>query len=242
MRVCWKDDAQVEGVPPNNTSLNAFPKALRSYCHTCGTFYTPSTAYPGGVAGLTGWQEALTPLLTIETIRSPDRNLTAKPPNRFVCKNPVANAPHSVVISSDGRDTAHVRQRGGKVAERLRQAEKQFCVFVLGGNFCCPFFFSRSPAGTEIVADQDHRRRCYRYRSVVDLASMKVTATVSTVYIRTGMGPFWGGWVGGGGGVGRGGGGGGGGGWWGGWGGGRGGGKENTYGHQTPISGGAIFR
>src|SRR5215471_20412471 len=45
-----EDDAQVS-VPPNNAFINCFPNSpAGSYAVPCGTFYTPSTSYPGGVA------------------------------------------------------------------------------------------------------------------------------------------------------------------------------------------------
>ena len=45
-----EDNAQVS-VPPNNSFINCFPNSpLGAYARPCGTFYTPSTSYPGGVA------------------------------------------------------------------------------------------------------------------------------------------------------------------------------------------------
>ncbi|MBV8675490.1 MAG: PD40 domain-containing protein, partial [Acidobacteriaceae bacterium] len=46
------DDAQVS-VPPNNSFITCFPNSPPSSSGTaipCGTFYSPSTSYPGGVA------------------------------------------------------------------------------------------------------------------------------------------------------------------------------------------------
>jgi hypothetical protein len=44
------DDAQVS-VPPNNSFITCFPNSPpASYANPCGSFYTPSTSYPGGLA------------------------------------------------------------------------------------------------------------------------------------------------------------------------------------------------
>ena len=54
-----EDDAQVS-VPPNNSFIACFPNSPPgSYARPCGTFYSPGTSYPGGVARLKGWQERL---------------------------------------------------------------------------------------------------------------------------------------------------------------------------------------
>src|SRR5215470_12058090 len=44
-----EDDAQVS-VPPNKSWLTCFPNSPAGDGIPCGTFYTPSTSYPGGVA------------------------------------------------------------------------------------------------------------------------------------------------------------------------------------------------
>src|SRR5262249_44773790 len=45
-----EDNAQVS-VPPDNSFIACFPNSpAGSYDRPCGTFYSPSTAYPGGVA------------------------------------------------------------------------------------------------------------------------------------------------------------------------------------------------
>ncbi len=57
-----EDDAQVS-VPPNNSFIACFPNSPPgSYDIPCGTFYTPSTSYPGGDRDLTGWQQRLRPV------------------------------------------------------------------------------------------------------------------------------------------------------------------------------------
>src|SRR6202041_3606824 len=45
-----EDDAQVS-VAPNNSFIICFPNSPPgAYAVPCGTFYTPSTSYPGGIA------------------------------------------------------------------------------------------------------------------------------------------------------------------------------------------------
>ena len=45
-----EDNAQVS-VPPDNSFITCFPNSpMGAYARPCGTFYTPSTSYPGGVA------------------------------------------------------------------------------------------------------------------------------------------------------------------------------------------------
>ena len=44
------DDVQVK-VPANNSFITCFPNSPpAAYANPCGTFYTPSTSYPGGLA------------------------------------------------------------------------------------------------------------------------------------------------------------------------------------------------
>ena len=162
-----EDEAQVS-VPPNNSFIKCFPNSpAGSYAIPCGTFYTPSTAYPGGVAVSQDGASAYALLNQNDTLTKID--LTAKPPKQGV-QIRVGNAPHSVVISSDGT-TAYVSNEGGRAATAAD--------------------FQIYSAGTEIVADQTTGAAVTGTVSVVDLATMKVTATVSTGLHPTGM-AFWG--------------------------------------------------
>ncbi len=162
-----EDEAQVS-VPPNNSFIKCFPNSpAGSYALPCGTFYTPSTSYPGGVAVSQDGKSAYALLNQNDTLTQID--LTAKPPKQGV-QIRVGNAPHSVLISSDGT-TAYVSNEGGRAAT---QAD-----------------FQIYSAGTEIVADQTTGAAVTGTVSVVDLASMKVTATISTGLHPTGM-AFWG--------------------------------------------------
>src|SRR5208282_4409124 len=92
-------------------------------------------------------------------------DLTAKPPKQGV-QIRVGNAPHSIVISNDGT-TAYVSNEGGRAA----LAED----------------FQINSAGTEIVADPVVGAAITGTVSVVNLATMTVTATISTGLHPTGM-------------------------------------------------------
>ena len=162
-----EDNAQVS-VPPNNSFIKCFPNSpAGSYDLACGTFYTPSTSYPGGVAVSKDGKSAYALLNQNDTLTKID--LTAKPPKQGE-QIRVGNAPHSILIDSTGT-TAYVSNEGGRAATAAD--------------------FQIYSAGTEIVADQITGAAVTGTVSVVDLASMKVTATISTGLHPTGM-AFWG--------------------------------------------------
>src|SRR5579863_8077278 len=157
------DDAQAS-VAPNNSFITCFlnsPPA--SYGNACGSFYSPSTSYPGGVALSKDGKSAYALLNQNDTLAQID--LTATPPAQGT-QIRVGNAPHSIVISSDGA-TAYVSNEGGRVATQSD--------------------FQVNSAGTEIVADPVVGAAITGTVSVVDLASMTVTANISTGLHPTGM-------------------------------------------------------
>ena len=92
-------------------------------------------------------------------------DLAAKPPKQGV-QIRVGNAPHSIVINSTGT-TAYVSNEGGRAA-----TEADFQIY---------------SAGTEIVADPVVGAAITGTVSVVNLTTMKVTATISTGLHPTGM-------------------------------------------------------
>ena len=164
------DNAQVK-VPANSTFITCFPNSPpAAYANPCGTFYTPATAYPGGVAISNDGKSAYALLNQNDTLTKID--LTASTPTQGT-QIRVGNAPHSIVIDSSG-STAYVSNEGGRVAT---QAD-----------------FQVNSAGTEIVADPVVGAAITGSVSVVDLASMKVTATISTGLHPTGM-AFYGGYL-----------------------------------------------
>src|SRR5262249_28010570 len=92
-------------------------------------------------------------------------DLTANPPKQAE-QIRVGNAPHSILIDSSGT-TAYVSNEGARPA-----TETDFQIY---------------SAGTEIVADPVVGAAITGTVSVVDLASMKVTETISTGLHPTGM-------------------------------------------------------
>jgi YVTN family beta-propeller protein len=154
-------------VPPNNSFITCFPNSpLGNYHATCGTFYTPSTSYPGGVAFSKDGKSAYALLNQNDTLTKID--LTAKPPVQGT-QIRVGNVPHSILINRAGT-TAYVSNEGGRAA-----TSSDFQIY---------------SAGTPIVADPDVGSATTGTVSVVDLASMQVTATISTGLHPTGMALF----------------------------------------------------
>jgi YVTN family beta-propeller protein len=157
-------------VPPDNSFITCFlnsPPA--AYANPCGSFYTPSTSYPGGLALSNDGTSAYALLNQNNTLAKID--LTATPPTQGT-QIRVGNAPHSIVINSDGK-TAYVSNEGGRAATQND--------------------FQINSAGTEIVADPVVGAAISGTVSVVDLPSMKVTATIPTGLHPTGMafyGPY----------------------------------------------------
>jgi YVTN family beta-propeller protein len=158
-----EDNAQVN-VPPNNSFITCFPNSpTGAYAKACGTFYTPSTSYPGGLALSKDGKSAYALLNQNNTLTKID--LTATPPKQ--CQQiRVGNAPHSIVIDSNGT-TAYVSNEGDRPAKGQH--------------------FQIYSAGTEIVADPVIGAAITGNVSVVDLATMRVTASIRTGLHPTGM-------------------------------------------------------
>jgi YVTN family beta-propeller protein len=163
------DEGLLEGgvqvsVPPDNSFIKCFPNSpVGPYGRPCGEFYSPSTSYPGGVALSKDGKSAYALLNQNNTLVKID--LTSKFPKQGK-QIRVGNAPHSVVISDDGT-TAYVSNEGGRAA-----TEADFQIY---------------SAGAEIVADPVVGAAITGTVSVVDLASLKVTSTISTGLHPTGM-------------------------------------------------------
>src|SRR5450631_1013982 len=158
-----EDDAQVS-VPPNNSFITCFPNSpIGDYGRACGTFYSASTSYPGGVAVSKDGKSAYALLNQNDTLTKID--LTAPMPTQGT-EIRVGNAPHSIVIAHNGT-TAYVSNEGGRAA-----TEADFQIY---------------SAGTEIVADPVVGAAITGTVSVVDLPTMTVMATISTGLHPTGM-------------------------------------------------------
>jgi len=163
------EDGLLEGgvqvsVPPDNSYIKCFPNSPQgAYARPCGTFYSPSTSYPGGIAITKDGKSAYALLNQNDTLTQ--INLTAAKPKEGK-QIRVGNAPHSVVISNDGT-TAYISNEGGRAATAAD--------------------FQIYSAGTEIVADPVVGAAVTGTVSVVDLASLKVTNTISTGLHPTGL-------------------------------------------------------
>jgi len=157
------DNAQVS-VAPNNSFIACFPNSPpASYGNPCGSFYSGYTSYPGGVALSKDGNSAYALLNQNDTLTQID--LSANPPVQG-SQIRVGNAPHSILINSTGT-TAYVSNEGGRAATAAD--------------------FQVNSAGTEIVADPFTGAAITGTVSVVDLASLTVTANISTGLHPTGM-------------------------------------------------------
>src|SRR5271165_3380272 len=151
------DDAEISVPPlqPVDSFITCFPNSpAGAYAVPCGTFYSPWTSYPGGVAVSQDGLSAYALLNQNDTLTQID--LTT---NQQGTQIRVGNAPHSSVINSAGT-TAYVSNEGGRAA-----TEADFQIW---------------SDGTEIVADPVVGAAITGTVSVVDLASMAVTANIST--------------------------------------------------------------
>jgi YVTN family beta-propeller protein len=141
-------------VPPDNSFVTCFPNSpIGDYNAPCGTFYTPYTSYPGGVAFAADGKSAYALLNQNNTITKID--LTQKTLAQGA-QIRVGNAPHSVVIKGT---TAYVSNEGGREATAAD--------------------FQVLSAGTPIVADRVNGSSETGTVSVVDLNSFQVVDTIS---------------------------------------------------------------
>jgi YVTN family beta-propeller protein len=147
------DDKQVS-VPPDASFIQCFSNTpTGSYVVPCGTFYTPSTSYPGGVAFSEDGKSAYALLNQNNTLTQ--INLATMTQGAQVR---VGNAPHSIAIKTK-TNTAYVTNEGGRAA-----AAGDFQIW---------------SAGTPIVADMENGSAVTGTVSVVDLNTMKVVNTIS---------------------------------------------------------------
>ncbi len=146
------DDAQIS-VPPNNSFITCFPNSpIGDYGRSCGTFYTTSTSYPGGLAFSQDGRSAYALLNQNNTLTQLD--LITKKQGAQIR---VGNAPHSIVVNGT---TAYISNEGGRAAT---QAD-----------------FQIYSAGAPIVADPVNGSAITGTVSVVNLTTMQVTDTIAT--------------------------------------------------------------
>lgn len=157
-----QDNAQVK-VPANSSFIQCFGNSPAGDGVPCGKFWTGSTSYPGGVAVSLDNKTAYALLNQNNTLTRID--LTASTPTQGE-QIRVGNAPHSIMISSNGK-TAYVSNEGGRAA-----TEGDFQIY---------------SAGTEVVADPQVGAAITGTVSVVNLNKMKVTNTIQTGLHPTGM-------------------------------------------------------
>lgn len=157
-----QDNAQVK-VPANSSFIECFANSPAGDGVPCGKFWTGSTSYPGGVAVSLDSKIAYALLNQNNTLTKID--LTASTPTQGE-QIRVGNAPHSIMISSNGK-TAYVSNEGGRAAT--------------AGDF------QIYSAGTEVVADPQVGAAITGTVSVVNLNTMKVTNTIQTGLHPTGM-------------------------------------------------------
>ena len=149
-------------VPPNTSDITCFPNSpIGDYGAPCGTLYTPSTSYPGGVAFDKNGLSAYALLNQNNTFAFFD--LTQNPP---VLGNQirVGNAPHSIVLSGS---YAYVSNEGGRPA-----VQSDFTVL---------------SSGTPIVADHINGSAVTGTVSVVDTIKQQVVTSIPVGLHPTGM-------------------------------------------------------
>ena len=157
-----EDDVQVS-VPPDTSFIKCFPNSPPGSGNPCGTFFNSSTSYPGGIAITKNGKTAYALLNQNNTLTKIDLTTTMPAQGPQIR---VGNAPHSIVIDSDGK-TAYISNEGGREATEAD--------------------FQINSSGTEIVANPVVGAAITGTVSAVDLASMKVTATIPTGHHPTGM-------------------------------------------------------
>ena len=156
-------------VPPDTSDIVCFPNSpIGDYGRPCGTLYTPSTSYPGGVAFSKDGKSAYALLNQNNTLATID--LTQNPP---VLGNAVrvGNAPNSILVNGK---YAYVSNEGGRAA-----LETDFQVL---------------SSGTPIVADFVNGSAITGTVSVVDLSTQTVVANINTGLHPTGL-AFYGSYV-----------------------------------------------
>jgi YVTN family beta-propeller protein len=158
-------DAAHISVPASSNAIKCFPNSPDGpYGRACGTFYTPGTSYPGGVAISQDGTSAYALLNQNDTLATID--LTQSRP-KVTAKLRVGNAPHSVVLAGK---YAYVSNEGGRAA-----TASDFTIY---------------SAGTEIVADPISGAAVTGTVSVVDTTTNTVTTNISVGLHPTGLARF----------------------------------------------------
>jgi YVTN family beta-propeller protein len=146
---------------------NSPPGTDGSYGHGCGHTEGTGSSYPVGIAISPDGKTAYSVLDVNDTLAKIDLTATTPVEGEQIR---VGNVPQSVIISADGK-TAYVSNEAGRIATASD--------------------FQEYSAGTPVVANSFTGSTSTGTISVVDLASFKVTGTISTGLHPTGM-AFWG--------------------------------------------------
>jgi YVTN family beta-propeller protein len=155
------DSAHIS-VPPNNSFIQCFPNSPNGpYGDACGTFYTPSTSYPGSVALSSDGKSAYALLNQNDTLATIDLSQT---PPAVTGQIRVGNAPHSIVLAGK---YAYISNEGGRAA-----TARDFTLY---------------SAGTEIVADPINGSAVTGTVSVVDTTTNTVVKNVEVGLHPTGL-------------------------------------------------------
>ncbi len=153
-------------VPPSGAAISCFPNSpIGDYGEPCGTLYTQSTSYPGGVAFAANGKSAYALLNQNNTLVTLDLS-TSTPSVSAPLR--VGNAPHSIILKGS---TAYISNEGGRPAVRSDTTQ------VLS-------------AGTPIVANAVNGSAITGTVSVVNTVTQKVTANINVGLHPTGMALF----------------------------------------------------
>jgi len=156
---------QTVTMPGTGVTLSGPVGTSGSYAIPCGVPYSGTTSYPLGLAVSPDNSAAYVVLDASDELG--EINLSTNTLAKYIR---VGNVPHSVVVSADGK-TAYVSNEAGRIANH-----SDFQLYSDGTNVVAEY-----PTGTTAIGTI----------SVVDLASFKVTGSITVGHHPTGM-AFWG--------------------------------------------------
>ena len=152
-------------VPPDTSFIKCFPNSpIGDYGEPCGTLYTPSTSYPGGVAIARDGRSAYALLSQNNTVASFD---LTQPTPVMGAQIRVGNAPNSILLNGN---FAYVSNEGGRPA--------------------VPGDVQVLSAGTPIVANAINGSAITGTVSIVNTTDFKVVGSIAVGLHPTGMAMF----------------------------------------------------
>ncbi|MGD0894018.1 MAG: YncE family protein, partial [Terracidiphilus sp.] len=156
---------QTVTMPGTGVTLSGPVGTSGSYAIPCGVPYSGTTSYPLGLAVSPDNSAAYVVLDASDELG--EINLSTNTLAKYIR---VGNVPHSVVVSADGK-TAYVSNEAGRIANHSD--------------------FQLYSDGTNVVAEYPTGTTATGTISVVDLASFKITGSITVGHHPTGM-AFWG--------------------------------------------------